>query len=150
MSGTAPKIIAIDHDDYAAKHIGWTSDGRQFFLTTPFEPTTRDRKEDCEFIALYLFDAQGKLLEAHIDSLGPRASVDTKAACCMCEKRLQDLGKVSFERIEIAPFSIERFGSIFGLVLRDPEDEDDQWAVEVEPGNYMAFFEPWDSGEYDT
>jgi hypothetical protein len=24
------------------------------------------------------------------------------------------------------------------------------WAVEVQPGNYMAFFEPWDSGDYDT
>ena len=24
------------------------------------------------------------------------------------------------------------------------------WAVEMMPGNYMAFFEPWDSGEYDT
>jgi len=24
------------------------------------------------------------------------------------------------------------------------------WAVELQPGNYMAFFEPWDSGDYDT
>jgi hypothetical protein len=45
---------------------------------------------------------------------------------------------------------VERFGTTFGLVLRQPEDEDDPWAVEVMPGNYMAFFEPWDSGDYDT
>jgi hypothetical protein len=31
-----------------------------------------------------------------------------------------------------------------------PEDEDDEWAVEMQPGNYMAFYEPWDSGDYDT
>ena len=37
-----------------------------------------------------------------------------------------------------------------GLIVREPEDENDSWAVELLPGNYMAFFEPWDSGEYDT
>jgi hypothetical protein len=63
---------------------------------------------------------------------------------------LRELGKVSFERIEVAPFSIDRFGIKFGLILREPEDEDDVWAVELLPGNYMAFFEPWDSGDYDT
>jgi hypothetical protein len=36
------------------------------------------------------------------------------------------------------------------LVPREPEDEDDPCVVEVQPGNYMAFFEPWDSGDYDT
>jgi len=41
-------------------------------------------------------------------------------------------------------------GTKFGLVLREPEEEADPWAVEMQPGNYMAFFEPWDSGEYDT
>jgi hypothetical protein len=28
--------------------------------------------------------------------------------------------------------------------------QEDCCAVEVQPGNYMAFFEPWDSGDYDT
>jgi hypothetical protein len=57
---------------------------------------------------------------------------------------------VTFERIEVAPFSVERFGTTFGLVPLEPEEEDDEWSVEVQPGNYMAFLEPWDSGEYDT
>ena len=34
--------------------------------------------------------------------------------------------------------------------LRAPESEDDGWWVELQPGNYMAFHEPRDSGEYDT
>jgi hypothetical protein len=33
---------------------------------------------------------------------------------------------------------------------RAPEDDDDRWWVTIEPGDYMAFTEPWDSGEYDT
>lgn len=149
MTGVPPQIVAIDHDDYHAEHVGRTDDGRQFFLTQPFEPAVGDR-EGCEFVALYLFDQLGKLLEAKIDSFGPRASINTEACRALYEERLRELGEVSFERIEVAPFSIERFGTTFGLVLREPEDEDDSWAVEVQPGNYMAFFEPWDSGEYDT
>jgi hypothetical protein len=35
-------------------------------------------------------------------------------------------------------------------VIRLPEEEDDTWAVEAQPGNYMCFFYPWDSGDYDT
>ncbi len=66
------------------------------------------------------------------------------------QQRLKGPGGVSYERIEVAPFAVEGFGTTFGLVLREPEDEEDVWAVEVQPGNDMAFFEPWDSGDYDT
>jgi len=66
------------------------------------------------------------------------------------QQRLKELGEVRFSRIEVAPFSVLRFGIEFGLIVREPEDEEDVCAVEMQPGNYMAFFEPWDSGEYDT
>jgi hypothetical protein len=56
----------------------------------------------------------------------------------------------TFTRIGVAPFTVEYAGLIFGLAPREPEEPDDVWAVEAQPGNYMAFFEPWDSGEYDT
>jgi hypothetical protein len=151
MTGNPPILVAIDHDDYHAEHVGRTSDGRQFFLTTPFEPASAVGADDGgEFVALYLFDAAGKLLEAKIDALGPRATVNEEEARRVHQQRLEELCDVSYERIEVAPFAIERFGTTFGLVLREPEDEDEVWAVEVQPGNYMAFFEPWDSGDYDT
>jgi hypothetical protein len=46
---------------------------------------------------------------------------------------------------------VQRFGTTFGLVPRAPDedDEDGRWSVEMHPGNYMAFFEPWE-GDYDT
>lgn len=149
MPSQPPNLVAIEHDDYHAEHVGRTEDGRQFFLTNPFEPAIGGR-EGCEFVALYIFDAEGTLIEALVDSFGPRDLVDEEARSALYQNRLQELGKVAFERIEVAPFSIEKFGATFGLVLRHPEDEDDQWAVEAQPGNYMAFFEPWDSGDYDT
>ncbi len=149
MPGEAPQLVAINRDDYAARHIGHTADGRQFFLTTPFEPATAVQP-GAEFIALYLFDSQGLLLEARIDELGPRAALDQEAAKNLYHQRLGELGPVTFGRIEIQLFQVERFGTTFGLVPRVPEEEDDVWAVEAQPGNYMAFFEPFDSGDYDT
>lgn len=149
MSHRPPNLIAIDHDDYHAEHIGSTADGRQFFLTTPFEPAIGG-KPGCEFVALFLFDSAGKFLEAKVESFDPRASLDETKRRLVYEEWLRELGDVSFGRIEVAPFSVERFGTIFGLVARPPEEDGDDWWVELEPGNYMAFHEPWDSGEYDT
>lgn len=149
MPDGRPTSVAIEHDDYHAKHVGWTLDARQFILTTPFEPAFAG-KPGGEFIALYIFDTDGILLEAKIDELGPRATMDKQKARELYDQHLKELGEVRFSRIEVAPFSVKRFGTEFGLVVREPEDDDDSWAVEMQPGNYMAFFEPWDSGEYDT
>lgn len=144
-----PERVAINHDDYHAQHVGTTADGRQFFLTTPFEPKLGDQ-EGNEFVALYLFDAAGTLLEATIDEFGPRGSFDEAQRDAVYQQRLEELCEVTFQRIEIAPFEVERFGSRFGLIPYPPEDEEEGLTVEVQPGNYMAFFEPFDSGEYDT
>ena len=144
-----PQLVAINHDDYHAEHVGRLADGRQFFLTTPFVPAI-DNEEGEEFVALFLFDARGNVLDTKIDRFGPRGIMDeTKRRQCY-EDRLRQLGQPSFERIEVKPFEVEQFGTVFGLVVREPEDEDDVWAVELQPGNYMAFFEPFDSGDYDT
>ena len=35
MGDGRPELIAINHDDYHAEHVGRTADGRQFFLTRP-------------------------------------------------------------------------------------------------------------------
>lgn len=149
MEDGPPDIIAINHDDYHAEYVGRTADGRQFILTTPFEPAS-EGCQGSEFVALYLFDANGKLLDAKIEDFGPRASFDLEKRRELRDRCLQDLGDVTYDRIEVAPFAIERFGTTFGLVVREPEEGGDIWAVEMQPGNYMAFFEPWHYGEYDT
>jgi hypothetical protein len=150
MNHHAPELIAIDHDDYEASHVGRTADGRQFFATTPFIPAGSGQ-DGREFIAVYLFDSKGSLLEARIDDLGPRARLGQDAVQALFERRIGELGPLTFGRIEVRPFEIERFGTTFGLVARAPEGDDEGgWWVEAQPGNFMAFHEPWDSGEYDT
>ena len=144
-----PELVAINHDDHHARHIGRTADGRQFFLTILFEPET-ERSAGNEFVALFLFNKRGKLIEAKIDQFGPRRTMDDQKRRAVYEKRLRELGKVSFQRIEVAPFAIKRFGTRFGLIAQPTEEDEDEWVVELHPGNCMAFFKPWDSGEYDT
>ena len=140
--------IAIEPDDYHARHVGRTPDGKQFFLTTPFAPALSG-EPGCEYIALYIFSSKGVFEEARIDSLGPRTTMDRAAREGILQKRLSEMDGAP-ARIEIVPFSHLYDGREFGLIYRAAEDEDDLPAVEAQPGNYMAFFEPWKSGEYDT
>jgi len=149
MAKGPPKTVALDHDDYYAKHVGKTGDGRQFFYTNPFIPAS-DTSEGREYLALYLFDKEGKLLEAQIEDMGTRATIDQTAYTARVQEVLATLGKIKHGRIKMAPFSVERFGVQFGLIPQPPEEDGDDWSVIVEPGNYMCFIPPWSSGEYDT
>ena len=147
---TFPSIIAIDYDNYHAKYVGHTGDGRQFFLTTQFIPPLSQHMRSSEFVALYLFDAEGVLVEARIDDLGSRQSLNEQDRQLLIEQRLGELGEVQYGRIQVRPFQIVRFGTRFGLIVRLSASEPAEWWVNLEPGNSMAFYEPWDSGIYDT
>jgi hypothetical protein len=148
MSNSAPTLVAINHDEYHASLIGKTQDGRQFFITTPFVAASGDQAGS-EFLAVFLFEENGSFLEAHIDDLGPRAKLDHKAREALRDQRLAELGRVRFGRIVVAPFSVQQGGVEFGLLARQSET-DGMWWVELHPGNFMAFYAPWDSGDYDT
>ena len=145
-----PEVIPIMHDEYHAQHIGKTPEGKQFILAAPFVPAT-DNEVGCEFIALYLFDANGKLIEDKIENLGPRSNLDQDEAQKTYDSMLHSLGEVNFCDINISPFSIERYGVEFGLLQTDPEfvEDEDDLSLEFHPGNYMAFYPPWE-GDYDT
>ena len=145
VDGLPPRFVRINHDDYHAKFVGKVHDGSQFFLTHPFAQSLGDRP-GANFMALYIFDEFGLLTDARIEQLGEvtQSEVDE-----MTQRWLATLGKYRFADISVAPFCVEKFGREFGLIF-DPEDEEElgSW-VTVQPGDYMAFYPPWD-GEYDT
>jgi hypothetical protein len=154
-----PERFPICHDEYHARHIGWTRDGRQFFVTTPFVSGS-GKQIGRNFVATYLFDEQGRLVEDRIDELGPRlhhgyppGNVDHDLAEEMIEKHIAALDIDEFTDIEIAPFQITRFGIEFGLILLinedDPDFDPERIRIELHPGNYMAFSPPW-NGDYET
>ena len=157
-----PEKFKIAHDDCHAKYIGLTAEGRQFFLSNLFEPAYEENPGK-EFVALFLFDSDGSLVEDRIDDFGTRAEmglspvlpgnkIESNVIEDTLQKRLAEMGDVQFCDIEIKPFEIERFGQAFGFIPQapeDPNDEDDHWCIELHPGNFMAFYPPWD-GDYDT
>jgi hypothetical protein len=123
---------------------GRTTDGRQFFLTTPFVPASDPAGvTGREFLALYTFDEAGHLVEAVIDDLGTRANLDEAVYAARREELLRSLGPLRYCPIQVAPFTVRRFGADFGFILRPPEDEGEDYCVVVEPGDYMCFWPPW-------
>jgi len=149
MAKGPPKTVALGHDDHSARYVGRTADGRQFFLTNPFVPAIGGIPGR-EFLALYLFDKDGALVDAQIEDLGARAHLDEDAARARQAALLESLGTVKYRKIKVAPFKVERFGVEFGFIPQPPEEAGDYWSVIVEPGNYMCFCPPWTSGDYDT
>jgi hypothetical protein len=149
MARRPSKLVALDHDDYSTKYVGRTEGGQQFFLTRPLVPAIGD--EPCrEFVALYLFDPDGRLTEAWIEDMGTRTGMDEGRAAAVRDEMLASLGHVSYQRICVAPFNVHRHGIEFGFIPRPPEEPDEDWCVIVEPGDYMCFWSPWASGDYDT
>jgi hypothetical protein len=148
---TPPQQIRINHDDFKARFVGHTQDKKQFFITQPFVPHGRD------FVACYVFDEQGQCISVKIHDLGKRtdkilpgnALVESRDAEDIQRQFLLELGDVEFGDILVSPFSHDAHETTFGLVPRPPEEDDDDWLVTAEPGDYMAFYPPWD-GEYDT
>ena len=110
MPTQPPSLIALDHDDYHANRVGRLKNGLQVFVTTPFVPALGD-EIGREFLAVYLFDANGKLVEARIDDLGPRSELDRDQARRLLDQRLSGLGPLDYGRIVVQPFAIERFGT---------------------------------------
>jgi hypothetical protein len=151
MATSPPKTLTVANDDDVARYVGRTTDGRQFFLTTPFVPASdRAGIPGREFLALYTFDQTGQLVDTVIDDLGTRANLDEAACAARREALLRSLGPLRYCSIQIAPFAVRRFGVDFGFIPRPPEEEGDDYCVIVEPGDYMCFWPPWTSGEYDT
>lgn len=138
-----PETFPIVHDEYHADRIGKLPDGTQFFVTEPFRPAG-DEDSGAEYLAVFLFERDGKFSEARIDDLGPRATMDYDAAKKRLDFRMSELKGATFCDIEVSPFSIQHDGTEFGFI---PEVE--TGGIELQPGNSMAFFPPWD-GYYDT
>lgn len=149
MAKRPPKRVTLAPDDYSARHVGTTKDGTQFFVTNPFVPGQGD-EPGREFVAIYRFDPEGTLMDARIEDLGPRNTMDEARAKAIREEMLTSLGAMKSKKIKVAPFKIERFGVEFGFIPQPPEEDGEDWSVIVEPGNYMCFWPPWTSGDYDT
>lgn len=136
----APARITIAPDDYQAQLVGTAGDGRRFFITTPFEPGD-------EYVALFFWSADGEFDSIDVDSFGPRELLSETDVEDALERRIAQLGTFRLEQVSVAPFVAESHGATFGFI---PQEFSGHVSVNLMPGDYMSFNEPWDSGEYDT
>jgi hypothetical protein len=140
-----PEKLLIVPDEFHLDHAGRCADGRFVIITSQLifgAEQTRD------FICTFWFDAEGALVEHRIDEVGMRGAYETDHGKKIWAAHADAVGQIEPEPFWVRPFEVELAGRSFGLI---PELMDDgEWHVIFEPGNTMAFYAPWDSGEYDT
>lgn len=142
-----PQRIVIVPDDYHVIHAGKTMTGKQFLVTTPFDFLEKSR----DFLAIFFWDKQGDFLEADIEYLGTREEVTADFSIYekLLEKKLAALIPYRIMSINVAPFEVEQFDTKFGLIYKKSLLETGFYeAVELHPGNSIAFTPPWDGNYY--
>jgi hypothetical protein len=147
---SAPTRITIVPDDYHVPYAGTAADGRRFFASDELFAVTGPGVAE-QYGAVFFWTAEGDFDEVIRDvterSRGMPPGQAVPAIGDGLASRLAELGDYVLEPIEVAPFSIEIDGVRFGFVA---EDHDGEWYVTVQPGNFIAYYEPWDGLEYDT
>ena len=143
----APNRFTIRPDDYHIPYAGTAGDGRKFFLSDELF------NGDSSFVGLFLWTADGAFDSVKVDAVGRPADVPPGQAAPgndsddLVKARLTQLGQYVLEPIEVAPFLHTVDGVEFGWRFSVFEGTA---AINVEPGDFICYYEPWDGYEYDT
>ncbi|MFD8216739.1 hypothetical protein ACFV2U_24060 [Streptomyces sp. NPDC059697] len=155
-----PPVIPIAYEPKSrTESIGRYADG-QFLASITYAFPEGYRPDDGWeqhkrlYTVLHTFDAEGRYRDSEIWCAGTWAeqqlapdgqdSVLSRARAHLA-KLLRSLPRRSYTNIAVRPFQRTVDGVLFGLVIR--EDEEEAWA-ELYPDR-LAFAEPW-NGQYDT
>ena len=142
----APARITIRPDDYHVPYAGTAGDGRKFFLSDElFVP------DGAAFVGLFLWNADGSFAEVKADRADHPTDVPpgqaAPAGADQVKSRLRELGDYKLEPITVAPFLTEVDGVIFGWRFNSFDGVD---SINIEPGDFICYYEPWDGYEYYT
>lgn len=145
-AGEAPTRFTIRPDDYHVPFAGTAEDGRRFFLSDELF------SEDGSYVGLFLWHADGTFDEVRVTAVdGVEGLPPGQAAPAgdedVIEEMLAELGDYVLEPITVEPFTTEVDGTVFGWQLDSFQGE---YSIHIEPGNFIAYYEPWDGWEYDT
>jgi len=141
-----PERFTIAPDDYHVPFAGTAQDGRKFFLS-------QELFAEDSYVGLFLWHPDGTFDEVRVDPVPrpgglPPGQASPAGADELVEARLAELGDYVLEDIEVEPFIEQVDGVDFGW--RVGQYEDGQYFINIEPGNFIAYYEPWDGLEYDT
>ncbi len=144
----APERFTIAPDDYHVPYAGTAEDGRRFFLSQElFEPG------GSAYVGLFLWRADGTFDEVRVDRVSrpdgvPPGHAAPAGARALVRARLAELGDYVLEPIEVEPFVEEIDGVTFGWKVG--RYDDGSYYINIEPGDFIAYYAPWDGLGYDT
>jgi hypothetical protein len=151
-SGT-PERFRIVPDDYHAQFAGTAQDGRKFFLTNKLFGGQPPSEATSSFVATFFWTSDGGFDSVDVtkvdrpDDIPPFQAVAAGPEHTV-NRMILKLGDFTLEPIEVAPFAVDVDGVTFGFV---PEEiDEDTVSIQIQPGNFIAYYEPWDGEEYDT
>ncbi|MFH5207914.1 hypothetical protein [Antrihabitans spumae] len=143
----APERFTIVPDDYHVPYAGTAEDGRKFFLSEELF------SERAAYVGVFLWKADGSFDEVRVDEIGrpaglPPGQAGPAGAEDLVQARLAELGNYVLEPIEVVPFAEDVDGITFGWKVG--QYDDGTYFINIEPGNFICYSEPWDGLEYDT
>ena len=149
----APRRFRIVPDDYHVPWAGTAEDGRRFFLSEELFSTGTADRPGSAYVGLFLWRHDGTFDEVRVDAVRrPRDVPPGQAAAAGADRlvaaRLAELGRYVLEPIEVEPFTTRVSGVTFGW--HSGWYDDGTCYLNVEPGNFIAYYAPWDGLDYDT
>jgi hypothetical protein len=148
VTAQAPERFTIVPDDYHVPYAGTAEDGRKFFLSQELFSI-----EGTGYIGLFLWNPNGTFDEVRVEEVSrpggvPPGQAAPAGAKALVKARLAELGDYVLEPIEVEPFTRKVDGVTFGWKVG--QYEDGTYYINIEPGNFIAYYEPWDGLQYDT
>lgn len=150
----APERFTIIPDDYHVPYAGTAEDGRRFFLSDElFSLTVDGRGAGSSHVGLFLWHADGSFDRVHVETVErerrglPPGQAAPAGRADLVAAQLARLGDYVLEPITVAPFTTEVDGVTFGWLY---DEYDGEGTLTIEPGDFIAYYEPWDGEEYDT
>lgn len=162
----APSRIWIRPDDYHVPYAGTAGDGRRFFVSEELFswhdvtstsssslPDSTSLREPVAFIATFWWKADGSFDDVTVDKLArdtnlpPGQAGPAADGAGVMRRHMAALGKHTLEPINVQPFLHRVHGVEFGWRYQVCEGTP---SINIEPGNFICYYEPWDGYEYDT
>lgn len=148
----APARITIRPDDHHVPYAGTAGDGRLFFVSDELFGGGSATEPTKQYVALFLWKADGTFDSVEVSEVArrqdlPPAQSGHAADASGLHTYLKELGRYELGPITVAPFAHTVNGVVFGFV---PQEYDGMWSVNIQPGDFIAYYAPWDGWEYDT
>ncbi len=156
MRVTMVQKIHLIPDRYHLIDVGQLNDGNNYWIDVQLSSEAMDTRD---FVATYIFDNARKLIDSDIIDLGLRSDPNALQARDVIKQQKSRIGVGRAgifgrkrESFWVQPFSVEAHGLVFGLVVREPEEDDVEMPpmVDALPGWTLVFYPPWEDGQYDT